>query len=390
MVLTVSIHIHIRYCILTEEATSNNTYQYQYQYHPSLSLNQSINLSTAFKILSWNVAGLRALLRKHPNALPDLATKHDIDVLCLQETKLQEEHVTDPKLKIKGHVLEEEGYDSHWSCSTAKKGYSGTAVFVKRRTATATATATAGTGEDDKKAKKKQATLGNFFAAKNGTETDTHSSTTGKSSSLGEIDIHNLIPINVSSTMGKDEHDAEGRILTIDFPQFSLSNLYVPNSGQKLERLDYRTEQWDTDLLQFMQTKEKDRGVPVIWLGDLNVAHKPYDVWNDGAKHLVKQAGTTQQERDSFQRQLDTDGGAYKDAFRHLFPDAKGHYTYWSQRAGNRPPNQGLRLDYFICSKGLFEHDDADTKVLVRNCYMLPEQEGSDHCPVVLEIEIRK
>ena len=97
----------------------------------------------------------------------------------------------------------------------------------------------------------------------------------------------------------------------MDFPLFSIVNLYVPNSGQKLERLDYRTVEWDKDLLKFMQNKEKERGVPVIWFGDLNVAHKEYDCWNFGAKHLAKQAGLTQQERDSFQSQLDTNGGDY-------------------------------------------------------------------------------
>ena len=103
---------------------------------------------------------------------------------------------------------------------------------------------------------------------------------------------------------------------------------YTSNPGQKLDRLGYRTEKWDKDLLQFMQGKEKSLGVPVIWLGDLNVAHKAYDVWNDGAKHLAKQAGTTAEERESFQNQLDTEDGAYVDAFRRLFPDAKGHCKY--------------------------------------------------------------
>jgi exodeoxyribonuclease III len=324
------------------------------------------------------VAGIRALLRKHPNALPDLARKHDIDVICLQETKLQELHVEDPKLKLKGHVLEEEGYDSHWSCSTAKKGYSGTAVFIKRRNAQ-------GDKDDETKSKKKQATLGAFLVNKN--ETDSNNS--ADPTSIGGVDVKNLIPNKVSSSMGKKEHDAEGRIIIMDFPLFSLANLYVPNSGQKLERLSYRTEQWDSALLEFMQQKEKECANPVIWLGDLNVAHKAHDCWNDGAKHLAKQSGTTQEEKDSFQKQLDTDGGAYVDAFRHLHPDAKGHYTYWSQRAGNKAPNKGLRLDYFVCSKILFE-DSEDKKVLVRDSYMVPEQEGSDHCPIVLELEIRK
>jgi exodeoxyribonuclease III len=128
----------------------------------------------------------------------------------------------------------------------------------------------------------------------------------------------------------------------------------------------------------------------VIWLGDLNVAHKNLDCWNDGAKHLAKQAGTTPEERSSFQSQLDWEGeGSFVDVFRHLYPEAKGHYTYWSQRAGNREPNKGLRLDYFICSKQLLEDGD-NQKVTVRDTYMVPDQVGSDHCPIVLELEIRK
>lgn len=337
------------------------------------------NGSYTFKIVSWNVAGIRALQRKHPNALSDLAKKHQIDVLCLQETKLQESHVTDPKLKLKGYILEEEGYESHWSCSKEKKGYSGTAVFIKKRNAGSATDADSGETK-----KKKQASLNSFFAKDSGKDTTKMATT----AIIGEIDERHLIPSDISYELGQ-EHDDEGRLISVDFPLFSIANVYVPNSGQKLDRLGYRTEKWDKDLLQFMQGKEKSLGVPVIWLGDLNVAHKAYDVWNDGAKHLAKQAGTTAEERESFQNQLDTEDGAYVDAFRHLFPDAKGHYSYWSQRAGNREPNKGLRLDYFICSKSLFS-DDGNKKVLVRNSYMIPEQEGSDHCPVVLELEIRK
>lgn len=325
----------------------------------------------AFKILSWNVAGLRGLLKKQPNALAELATKHSLDMICLQETKLQEMHLTDPKLKIQD-ILVEEGYESIYSCSTVKKGYSGTAVYMKIRQSVV----------DDDKSKKKQAKLSTFFAAKKADEESKSPASTG------DIDITDIIPTSNSCTIGKT-HDGEGRIIAVFFPHFFIVNCYVPNSGQKLERLDYRTEQWDKDLIKFMREKEKELKVPGIWLGDLNVAHKAYDVWNDGAKHLSKQAGVTQQERDSFQNQLDTDGGAYIDVFRHLFPDAKGHYSYWSQRAGNREPNKGLRLDYFIASKDFFS-DEKQSKVRVRDSYIIKEQESSDHCPVVLEIEVRK
>ncbi|CAB9501972.1 lyase [Seminavis robusta] len=292
--------------------------------------NQHSN-SYLLKIATWNVAGLRAVLRKDPDALATLVAQHNIDILCLQETKVQEMHLDDPKLKLRGHLLEAEGYDAYYSCSTARKGYAGTAVFVKRACG--------------------------------------------------------LVPDKVSYGLGMEKHDAEGRVIVLDFAGFSLVNLYVPNSGQKLDRLQYRTEEWDKDLLAFLQHKQKDG--PVMWLGDLNVAHLPFDAYNFGAKHLDKQAGLTPQERASFQAQLDA---GFVDAFRHLHPNAKGHYTYWSQRAGNREPNRGLRLDYFVCDPTFFRDDDdtAATRVIARDSYMIPEQMGSDHCPAVLELEIIK
>lgn len=328
-----------------------------------------IKIIAAFKIASWNVAGLRALLKKTPTALTDLVHKHNLDVLCLQETKLQETHLTDPKLKLNGGDLIE-GYDAYWSCSTSKKGYSGTAVFVKKR------------GDEAKKGK--QTTIGSFFTNKNATGSDDANAADG-GDDVDEAMAEKLVPTEVTYEMEKEhDADAEGRIITLDFPLFSFSNVYVPNSGQKLERLTYRTDTWDKHLLEFAQQKQAARGVPVMWLGDLNVAHTNLEVWNDGAKHLPKQAGVTPQERASFQEQLDA---GFVDAFRHLHPTAQGHYSYWSQRAGNREPNKGLRLDYFICSQDFL---DGKGNVVVRDSYMIPEQGGSDHCPVVLELEIKK
>ena len=190
-----------------------------------------------------------------------------------------------------------------------------------------------------------------------------------------------LIPSDVTYQMGVTDHDQEGRLVKVDFPLFSLINCYIPNSGQKLERLEYRTQQWDKDFLKYVQEQPK----PTIWLGDLNVAHTNLEVWNDGAKHLAKQAGVTQEERDSFQHQLDTSG--FRDAFRALHPGAKGCYSYWSQRAGNRVPNKGLRLDYFCCAPQFF---DGSNTVVARDSYMLYDVLGSDHCPVVLELEVKK
>jgi len=204
--------------------------------------------------LSWNVNGLRALLKNHPDALPSLAENHD--VICLQETKLQEIHVTDPKLKIE-EVLLGEGFDSHYHCSTVKKGYSGTAVFVKQRTS-----------ENHPKKNKKQSSLADFFNNKTHTKGESEEIiSNGEEGSIGGIDVSNLIPTNVSYKIGNEDHDNEGRMISVDFPLFSITNVYVPNSGQKLERLSYRTESWDKDLLNFV--KEKDKLRPAIWLGDL-------------------------------------------------------------------------------------------------------------------------
>jgi exodeoxyribonuclease-3 len=319
-------------------------------------------------------------MRNHPDALADLVKKHDLDVLCLQETKLQESHLDDPKLKIRGHLLE--GYDAYYTCSTAKKGYAGTAVFVRRRPGQ-----TKGGGGASKQ---KQKTVTSFFKSKGETSASTATTSTVTTTASAQEEVAslsvaeaNLVPQEVSYEMGKEKHDAEGRLVIVDFPTFSFANLYVPNSGQKLERLAYRTDEWDKDLLNFMQTRQKERGVPVMWLGDLNVAHTNLEVWNDGAKHLAKQAGVTPEERDSFQAMLDA---GFVDAFRKLHPTAKGHYSYWSQRAGNREPNKGLRLDYFVCDPSFF---DESSKVVARDSYVLFDQIGSDHCPVVLELEIK-
>ena len=326
--------------------------------------------SYTFTVISWNVAGLRAFIKKQPDALANLAERYQADVICLQEHKLQEVHMDDPKLKLREHFEEKlAGFESHWSYSTTKKGYSGTAMFIRKRGG--------GGGDGASKKGKKQAKIGAFFTSKNKEDGGA-----AKDDSIGDIPVSNLQPLNVATDLGLPKHDGEGRTVTAEFPLFYLTNVYVPNSGQKLDRLGYRTEEWDTDFLNKMQQLEKSK--PVIWLGDLNVAHNEKDTWNEGAKHLAKSAGTTAEERASFDRQL---GAGFVDAFRHLHPDAMGHYSYWSQRAGNREPNKGLRLDYFICSKDLMEDSQ---KVVVRDSYMVPDELGSDHCPIVLEIEMKK
>jgi len=313
---------------------------------------------------------------------------------------LQEIHLDDDKLGLR-NVLKEDGYDCHYNCCKTKKGYSGTAVFVKRRRG-------GGGGETTKK----QATLTNFFGAKK-TKTKTTTVPKGKGSKQPPPTTNDadaaaddddpftplLIPQKITNTFHKN-HDAEGRVITVHYPLFTLLNLYVPNSGAKLERLSYRTSQWDEDIITHYNQLQSS-STPIIATGDLNVAHRAYDVWNDGATHLKTQAGTTPEERDSFGRIMAECG--LKDAFRSLHgEEARGYYTYWSQRAGNRAPNKGLRLDYFLVSEGLLsssgmvggggggDGDGDGARVTVRDCFMISDQMGSDHCPILLEMEIKK
>lgn len=318
-----------------------------------------------FTVISWNVAGLRTFIKKNPDVFTNLAKTYDADVICLQETKLQEDNLADPKLKLKEFFDEKlAGYDCHFSCSVEKKGYSGTAMFIKKY------------GGDMKKGKK-QASLGAFFGK---ADDGAAKSSNGEGPKSNDIPVSNLHPVTVTKELGILAHDGEGRTITAEFPLFYLTNVYVPNSGQKLDRLSYRTTEWDKDFVSKMQQLEKDGKKPIIWLGDLNVAYDEKDTWNEGAKHLAKSAGTTPEERASFAEQL---SAGFIDAFRHLHPEGKGHYSYWSQRAGNREPNKGLRLDYFICSKDLMSDGD-EKKAVVRDSFMVPDQLGSDHCPIVL------
>jgi exodeoxyribonuclease III len=336
----------------------------------------------AFKIASWNVAGLRAVLAKSPNVFKDFVSRHDVDILCLQETKLQEIHFDDPKLNIKQTMGLTSEFDDYWSCSTAKKGYSGTAVFIRRRKNVAATSAATASDTTKKQGTKKQTSMLHFVKPKAASVDDATEITMGRDDIA--IDAGLLLPSNVEFVLGKEKHDMEGRLICVEYPCFTLCNVYVPNAGQKLERLSYRVNEWDKDFLQYIHQKRENRnGLPVIWLGDLNVAHTNLEVWNDGAKHLAKQAGVTPEERASFQQQLDS---GHIDAFRHLHPTAAGHYSYWSMRAGNRAVNKGLRLDYFICDTTMF---DEKSQVTVRDSYMDATQEGSDHCPVILELEIK-
>lgn len=199
----------------------------------------------------------------------------------------------------------------------------------------------------------------------------------------------------------------EGRTITLEFPSFFLVACYVPNSGMDLARLTYRVEEWDPHMKQYLDSLKSTK--PVIFCGDLNVGHLDLDIYNYTAKHIVKQAGLTPAERNSFSALL---GAGYVDAFRHFHPgsicfllffisyctisDARGQFTYWSQRTAARSVNCGIRLDYFICSENLFpKSSDADSDFVqsgpqIADSYLLPDETEpcSDHCPVALVVEL--
>lgn len=206
--------------------------------------------------------------------------------------------------------LDLEGYHQYWNAAE-KKGYSGTAVFSKRE------------------------------------------------------------PLNVSYGMGIEEHDQEGRVITLEFDDFYMVTVYTPNSKRGLERLDYR-EVWEDDFRAYLLRLDEKK--PVIVCGDLNVAHKEIDLKNDKTNH--KNAGFTDEERAKMSALLDA---GFIDTFRYFYPDKDGMYSWWSYMGNARENNTGWRIDYFLVSKTLEDRlKDAEIHM---------ETLGSDHCPVVLELK---
>jgi len=181
-----------------------------------------------------------------------------------------------------------------------------------------------------------------------------------------------LKPISSSINIGLEEHDQEGRVITLEFADFYLVNVYVPNSGQELKRLGYR-KAWDQHLLAYIH--KLDQVKPVIFTGDLNVAHEPVDLARP-EENYNKTAGYTQIEIDGFKNIL---GKGFVDTFREFHPD-KVQYSYWSMRIRARERNLGWRIDYCLVSERLMPK--------VKQAFILDEVMGSDHCPVGIELEI--
>ena len=205
--------------------------------------------------------------------------------------------------------LEFEGYTSYWN-SAEKKGYSGTAIFTKQK------------------------------------------------------------PIKATYGIGIEEHDKEGRVITLEFEKFYMVDIYTPNSKRELERLEYR-QIWEDEIRKYLLKLNETK--PVIMCGDLNVAHKEIDLKNP--KTNRHNAGFTDEERNKMTELLDA---GFTDTFRYLYPDKENAYSWWSYMGHAREKNVGWRIDYFIVSKSIEKQ--------IKEAKIYPEIMGSDHCPVGLEI----
>ena len=178
-------------------------------------------------------------------------------------------------------------------------------------------------------------------------------------------------PLNVEYGIGIEEHDKEGRVITLEFDKFYMVNCYTPNSGRELVRLEYRMT-WEDAFKKYLI--ELDRQKPVIICGDLNVAHTEIDLKNP--KSNRKNAGFTDEERSKIEELLNS---GFTDTFRKIYPDKEGAYTWWSYMFNARANNAGWRIDYFLVSDRISKN--------IKDAYIYSEIMGSDHCPVGLEIE---
>ena len=254
------------------------------------------------KLISWNVNGIRATLKK---GFMDFFSDADADIFAIQETKCHAHQVE----------IDMPGYFQYWH-QAEKKGYSGTAVFTK------------------------------------------------------------VEPLNVrrSGIDFFEDFDNEGRVLELEFEKFYFVNCYTPNSKNDLSRIPYRVT-WEGKMRDYLKGLEEKK--PVIYTGDLNVAHKEIDLKNPDTNK--KSAGFTQEERENMTFLLER---GFVDTFRHLYPDKTDVYTWWSYITRARDRNVGWRIDYFIVSESLVPYIE-DSKCLM-------DIMGSDHCPVELQIDFNK
>ena len=250
------------------------------------------------KLISWNVNGIRAVLKKN---FLEFLEDHQPDVLLLQEVKAEREQVDED--------FESAGWEVYWN-PAVKKGYSGVAALSRTPV------------------------------------------------------------ISATNGIGIEEHDQEGRAITLEYDAFYVVGVYTPNAHNELRRLDYRMK-WNADFLAYVKELEKKK--PVIFAGDLNVSHTEIDLARPKANR--KNAGFSDEERAGFDDIL---SAGFVDTFRHFHPDEPDHYSWWSYRGGARAKNVGWRLDYFCVTGSLMGQ--------VKSASILSDVMGSDHCPVLLEI----
>jgi len=198
-----------------------------------------------------------------------------------------------------------------------------------------------------------------------------YSNSAEKKGYSGTAVLSRVKPLNVSRDIGIAEHDSEGRVLCLEYETFFLVNVYVPNSGSELRRLDYRQE-WDKAFFSYLKSLEEKK--PVVVCGDLNVAHKAIDLARPKPNYN-KSAGYMQEEIDGMDRY--TQGG-FVDTFRHFFPDKTDTYSWWSYRGGARAKNVGWRIDYFLVSESFLP--------TIGEAFILNNVLGSDHCPVGIKL----
>ena len=265
------------------------------------------------KIVTWNVNGIRGL---HVKNLFQQIFGFKADAYCLQETKSELEQLPDGLKNIKG-------YHVTYSHSRKRKGYSGTAIYTKEEPLQVI------------------------------------------------LDIPESIAKKYSLEDSYGHPNEEGRVIAVELEKYFLVNVYTPNSKPDLSRVKLREESWDPAFLEFCKSLEKKK--PVIFCGDLNVAHTPDDLANPNANHNTH--GFTDNERRGIDKIIAT---GFVDAFR-LFTQGNGHYTWWSHFANARARNVGWRIDYFFVSKSIEKK--------IKSCTIHSEILGSDHCPVVLEIK---
>lgn len=264
------------------------------------------------KLYSWNVNGIRAVLNK--GTLQTFIDEHNPDIICLQETKAERGQF----------VFDLPQYEEHFF-SAAKKGYSGTAILSKQKP-------------------------------------------------LRYVDGFPQDIIDTYHVTGDSYGDpnAEGRVIAAEFENFWVVTVYTPNSKGDLSRLELRYKHWDPAFLAYVQQLEQSK--PVVFCGDLNVAHQEIDLANP--KPNIGKHGFTDEERERFGDFL---AAGYVDTFRAAYPDRAEAYTWWTHWANARARNIGWRIDYWLASAGIADE--------VKNPQIHPDVLGSDHCPVSIEID---